>query len=183
MSPTRWTLVEVWRVCRVFGNTIGNPTGSRMTARCPVPSGSRGILRRSFKRNLFTVAGQVRVFSRKFSGNAPKSSGSRKEDGDTNVRRPDLRRISREAGRLPPKAGSEESPESTTCGTKTGCQRWRGKGRSSVDAEASEEGQMNLAPYVKPKGHARSCHGSCRACGSHVRTFPCPKCNQNYCYD
>ena len=44
---------------------------------------------------------------------------------------------------------------------------------------------MNLAPYVKPKGHPRSCHGRCVACGSKVRTFPCPspKCNRIYCYD
>ena len=57
-----------------------------------------------------------------------------------------------------------------------------GKGCSCADAESGEEGlQVNLAPYVKPKGHARSCHGPCRACGSRVGTHPCPACKRSYC--
>jgi hypothetical protein len=42
---------------------------------------------------------------------------------------------------------------------------------------------MNVSAHVKPKGFAQSCHGPCRACGSFVRTHPCPACKRIYCYN
>src|SRR6266516_1754171 len=80
------------------------------------------------------------------------------------------------------KERTAQSSEGATCGTETSRERRRGKGCSFADAETSKEGsQVNLAPYVKPKGPARSCHGPCRACGSQVGTHPCPACKRLYC--